>query len=195
VYPAIERLFNKPGHGLARADLLELPDRLFRAGDIVATSKAGTQFTPTAAQIEAEVKDRPFNQRNQSVCYGLTPKGGARWEMAARADWARYIADWRTVTDHLFDGKPVESVEIVTPDRGRLNEYLSLLRAHFDDVLPRSEEWDVLRPWHATYWKRLPLAHRVRFRSVERTMPPPRERNLSRLLSQMSEWYAPPTRG
>jgi hypothetical protein len=60
VYPDLEALFNKPGHGLAHGDLLELLGGLFRNGDIVATSKAGPPFTPALAQIDAELRDRPL---------------------------------------------------------------------------------------------------------------------------------------
>ena len=61
-------------------------------------------------------------------------------------------------------------------------------------VIPGSKHWDVLRPWQATYWKELPVGHRLRFnyewvaRSFEPTDP-----KISEWFKEIHNWYTPYT--
>src|ERR1051325_9516623 len=161
----IEAAFNKRSHGLDRDELIDVLGRLFRRGDLLAKrmekSVSKGFFIPTPTEIEEALDGR-------LICfYGLTLQGGARWEEVSQPRWERYISDW-------VYAEPREG-EIIASDRDLVEHYDSL--SHHDSeisVIPGSKQWDVLRPWQATYWKELPVGHRLRYKYewVERKPEP-----------------------
>jgi hypothetical protein len=57
--------------------------------------------------------------------------------------------------------------------------------------VPGSKHWDVLEPWQATYWKVLPLGHRMRF---SYDVPPPEpgfDPTAWAWLKEIQNWYTP----
>jgi hypothetical protein len=50
-----------------------------------------------------------------------------------------------------------------------------------------------LRPWQATYWKELPVGHRLRFKSelVERTPEPKTDPKIWERFKEIHNWYTP----
>ena len=181
----IEGAFNKRGHGLKRDELIDVLGRLFQRGDLLAKrmekSVSKGFFIPTQAEIE-EALDGLLN-----CFYGLTAQGGARWEEVSQPHWERYISD------SVF-AEPREG-EIIGSDRDLVEQYDSL--SHQDSeisVVPGSKHWDVLRPWQATYWKELPVGHRLRYKYewVGRK-PEPIDPKIWEWFKQIRNWYTPYT--
>ena len=96
--------------------------------------------------------------------YCLTEKGGSIWEAFAAPEWNRFIdesygRDEETLQDNI--GCLISANEellINYFEHGDLGEF----PAHRDKV-----KWDIFKPWNATYWKTIPVGHRVRFEYVE----------------------------
>ena len=73
-------------------------------------------------------------------------------------DWNRYF----------FHQANKESGEIASSDRDLIEELLkkdSLL--HDWALVGGTEEWEILEPWEATYWKTLPRGYRVRYQTFD----------------------------
>jgi hypothetical protein len=182
----IEGAFNKPSHGLHRDELVSVLDRLFRRGDLLAErmekSVSKGFFVPTQTEIE-EAFDGRLN-----CFYGLTSQGGVRWEEVSRPQWERYIT-----ASQYFDP---QEVEIIGSDRQMVEKYDSLSDYSMSvSVVAGSKQWDVLEPWEATYWKVLPLGHRVRFSYEPVDLPLDRSRDLAvwEWLNEIHNWYTPYT--
>ena len=182
----IEEAFNKRSHGLNRDELIEVLADLFQRGDFSAKRiekfvSKGFFIIPTQTEIEDAFDGR-------LICfYGLTLQGGTRWEEVSQPHWERYISDW-------VYAEPREG-EIIGSDRGLVEQYDSLSQHNSETVvIPGSQHWDVLRPWQATYWKELPVGHRLRFkyewvaRSFEPTDP-----KISEWFKEIHNWYTPYT--
>jgi hypothetical protein len=182
----VEGSFNKRHHGLERDELVGVLAELFGGGDLLAkrVEKSVTKefFTPARAEIEAALEGR-FD-----CLYGLTSQGGARWEEVSQPRWERYVCGW-------VSGEPQEG-EIVGSDRTLVEKYDSLSHYVWDiSVVADSRRWEVLQPWQATYWKTLPLGHRVRF-SFEWVERPPEWKTdamISEWLKEIHNWYTPYT--
>lgn len=179
----IETAFNKRSHGLTRDQLINVLERLFLGGDLLAHrwEKSGLKefFIPTRTDIE-----EAFNGRVRCF-YGLTSQGGARWEEVSQPHWERYIHD-------SVYAEPREG-EIIGSDRDLVEQYDSL--SHYNSeisAVPGSKRWDVLRPWQATYWKELPMGHRLRFEYewVERS-PEPTDAKIWERFKEIHNWYTP----
>jgi hypothetical protein len=180
----IETAFNKRGHGLTRDQLINVLERLFVGGDLLAQcwEKSGPKefFIPTRTEIE-----EAFNGRVRCF-YGLTSQGGARWEEVSQPRWDRYIHD-------SVYAEPREG-EIICSDRNLVEQYDSLSRYDSDiSVVPGSEHWDVLQPWQATYWKELPVGHRLRYKYewVGRTPELKTDPKISGWFKEIRNWYTP----
>ncbi len=195
VRPDLERLFNKPGHGLNRRELISLLLTLFDSGRIVARISEpdlkGDEFLPTRLEVERALNEDWDSTRRGGLCYGLTTSGGRRWEAAAQADWNHYIADFRELVDESEDSSEVQEAEIITTDAKRLETYISLLRDGSDRIEPGTEKEDVLRPWHATYWKALPVGYRVRFRVIHDPKSDFVHIDQDEELDRLTSWYVP----
>lgn len=152
VAPNIGELYNRHGHGLTYSELLELLGRLFAEGDLLAwppdDSPPGCPgFRPTRDELERALTKQTM------LYYGLTPKGGARWEACSAADWNRYVAA-------PGSGAVPYELELIAGSRAFLEEYLLLdARAMPERAgLETMRVWDKVRPWHATGWKVLQRA-------------------------------------
>ena len=182
----IEVAFNKQGHGLNRDELISVLDRLFQRGDLFAERKEKSVskgfFIPTQTEIE-----EAFDGRLRCF-YGLTSQGGARWEEVSQPHWERYIVDY-------IYAEPQEGA-IIGSDRDLVEQYDSLSQHDSDvSIVPGSKHWDVLRPWQATYWKELPVGHRLRFKYewVERPLVSKTDPKISEWLRGIHNWYTPYT--
>jgi len=158
-------------------------DRLFQDGHLIAKhrddDKPQGTFVPTRAEIEAALAGA------LKVYYGLTLKGGARWEAVSLPDWNRYC--------DAFLGIDPEVGTIISRDRKLVETYLSLCHYAWNDmsVIAGSEKWDVLKPWEATYWKTLPDGHRIQFEYKSRdaagvTESPP---SAKQFFEGIRNWY------
>lgn len=180
----IETAFNKRSHGLTRDQLLNVLERLFLGGDLLAhrMEKSGPKefFIPTRTEIEEAFSGRVL------CFYGLTSQGGARWEQVSQPHWDRYIR--ASVYAEPRDG------EVIGSDLDLVEQYDSLSRYDSDiSVVPGSEHWDVLRPWQATYWKELPVGHRLSYK-YEWVGRPPEQRTDPKIAAWFKEihnWYTP----
>jgi len=186
----VEEVFNKRHHGLQRDELVSVLAELFRRGDLLAQRVEKfiekEIFTPTRAEIEAALDDRV------RCYYGLTSQGGAKWEEVSRPQWERYI------TAGVY-ADPQEG-EVIGSDRQLVEKYDSLSDYVTDiSVIAGSRRWDVLEPWQATYWKELPLGHRLRFKYEVKELPinDPAYREkckeVSEEFNEMKKWYTPYT--
>jgi hypothetical protein len=160
-YREMEYLHNKPSHGLAPDALADLLERLLWQGDIFVEDHEGQRRLFSVAELRELLR---VGTRDRDAAYGLTEKGGARWEIEAHVDWSRYVQD------HDLEERDEPRVrEIVSVDRDRLETYVSRGTVELGDPTdPGSETRDVLTPWRPTYWKTLPVGHRLRCRPSER---------------------------
>lgn len=157
-----EARVERPAAGLTYGKLVDTLRRLFQQKDLVAQHMVlhpqqvvGDDFVPTLAQLEAALAGE------EHLAYRLTTRGGKRWEEYTRPDWNQFI-DCRVESEGKITGY----------DRSRVQQYLARLhRQHQGAVIAGSEQWDTLVPWEPTYWKVLPMAHRVRFRSALPDLP------------------------
>ena len=180
----VETAFNKRSHGLTRAQLINVLERLFLYRDLLAYRREKSVpkefFIPTRTEIE-----EAFSGRVRCF-YGLTSQGGARWEEFSQPHWERYIHD-------SVYAEPREG-EIIGSDQDLVEQYDSLSRYDSDiSVVPGSKHWDVLRPWQATYWKELPVGHRLRYKYewVERTLEPKTDPKIRECFKEIHNWYTP----
>jgi hypothetical protein len=178
--PDLEALHNKRSHGLTPDALAELLHHLLRRGDIVVEDLHRHRWLFSVPELREMLRR---GTRDIDAAYGLTEKGGARWEIEAQADWSRYIQD------HKLDLRDQpEFREIICVDRDRFETYVTGRLVEFDDPTdPASEIRDVLAPWPATYWKSLPVGYRLRCRPSERRFQRTRE-DWARWEERMT-WY------
>ena len=177
----IEGAFNKRNHGLERGELVTVLNHLFQRGDLLAKQNE-SEFVPAQADIEEALDGR------LDCLFGLTPQGGIRWEEVSHPQWERYITAW-------VYADPQEG-EIVGSNLQLVEKFDSLSNYAWDiAVVPGSKQWDVLQPWQATYWKELPLGHRVRFNFSWEERTPESRINLevSEWLAEINKWYTPYT--
>jgi hypothetical protein len=187
-----QRSLESTGHHLPRSTLIDALHRLFQRGSLVAQQLQVSPyykphedtFIPTLAQIRAALAGEIH------LAYALTARGGAHWERYARPEWNRYIAC-------TFTGEHHQEGTLAGADYELVRYYLGQLPARWNaSLVPDSEEWDMLMPWEATYWKVLPRAHRVRFRITWRHLPEPLISEAVPLWKQpqtdtIGQWYRP----
>ena len=200
---SLESLWNKKGHGLTRASLIETLHRLISWGLIYAKSEMRSSIS-TKEQIELALEERvPWSTHHVFIStdgdieivpdeskpprtepidvrkitsYGLTQEGGAQWEAFAAPDWQKYIAGSFQPEDE--EGE-YEMWELIGGDKNWLEAYIeSMCFYDQQELILESVEWDYVTPWQATYWKRLKGAHRVRCRCRDKSeegnsKPPP----------------------
>lgn len=177
--------------GLSHAEVALTANCLFQNGDIQARVFAHEQDiegTPSAILTIAEIQAHLDGKLRAS--YELTTQGGTRWESVAHADWNRYFI-WHE-NDEIEGG--LFEWELIGVDRQLIESILSNSGYIYSDFpVPGTEVWDVLELWQPTYWKTLPLAHRVRYQAKEckvaniRSKSPP---DWYEAYEQAQEWYA-----
>ncbi len=149
---------NKKAHGMSRELLVETLLGLFTAGLVEADTSKAEHLSLNAAQIEAALDKR---SRDSRANYGLTPKGGAQWEAFAAPCWEGFVGDSCDWPVEKIPG--LEKVDLVCQDRGTVERYFESMQHYYFDIVQGSVQWDILKPWQATYWKELPSGHRLRF--------------------------------
>jgi len=160
----MEEILNKTGHGMDRFLLVQTMQKLFTEGLIVAArGNRNEKLVFSFEHIEAALNE---TRNGKEHYYRLTSKGGRYWEAFARPDWDLYICCWFKPSgcDDVWAG------EIICANRKHLEGYFKSLNYHEYNVDPDSIRWDLLEPWEATYWKRLPLGHRIRFLGREKDL-------------------------
>ena len=152
-------ILNKPVHGLSLDEEVDTLTGLSRADSIFFTRERHSVGKPAPDEVRAELH-RPSDPRSRMASsdllyYGLTPQGGAEWERSANADWSRYLAISSDERRH----------EVGCSSRSLLDTYMERARVFIEDdeAYDGSEDWTVLSPWNATYWKSLSQGHQVRF--------------------------------
>lgn len=182
VHCDIEGLLNQPGHGLPRAALLQLLERMLWEGDIFVADEADRRELFTATQLDAG-SGRDRNRFH----YGLTEKGGAKWESWARPKWKRYV----DCHHRLSSGTSPERVEMLAEDRGWLESFRDLYFQEFGvQTISETEFLDQITPWPATYWKTLPSAWRFRcVRSKDEAPNRSHDTSPRDAYQAMTDWY------
>ena len=191
--PDHEAIFNRPTHGLDHAELLDTLDAMVRSGWISAHwwdmlpdhDPETAPFAPTRKEIEAAlVAPRLDSLRHPSerppLMYAeLTALGGSVWESFACPTWDAFMD-----VDLGMNGPG----EFVAVQKWRLEKYL--LHAHYLGTLIRLDtlQWDVISPWQATYWKTLPVGHRVRFENQQDHSIPNWDL-IPSACSRLQKWY------
>ena len=150
-----ELLLNREGHGLSETELLGVLHRLFSDGLLIASrytpDEAEVYFSPTMNEIKSGLNPREVGEE---VDYGLTQEGGKIWEARSHPNWEKYLTG-----SYGMDAGEIISMDTNLARKALLFE--TRWRQSWD--LISNPLWDVLSPWEATYWKTLPLGHRVRF--------------------------------
>ena len=185
VHPRIEELLNKAGHGLGLTALSELLERLNWNGDIFIEDEHCRKRLYSANELSGLLRR---GRRTGDHRWGLTEKGGARWEREADADWSRYVSEaWGTLEEtgseetHLWEG------EVACTDPERLDRWIVVrLPAFGQQILPGTEKREVVAPWKATYWKTLPVGHRLTGKVLYGC---PEIRGASGYSSEFDVWY------
>jgi hypothetical protein len=160
----IELAFNRPSLGASNAELARGLARLHDLGLVALHLEE--ERTPDALALERLISKPPVDGfiYESGNHYRLTATGGAEWERAARPDWNGYV-EYRT-----WPEGDVAERSIVCADPSRAEHYLAYQRAVWlkqDAVAEESVVREVFRPWQATYWKVLPEAYVIRFRTPQ----------------------------
>jgi hypothetical protein len=157
----LEQRFYKPWHHLDRKGLLDVFTSLIAARDITVHDWDGDDFTEL--NISREELNREFDQPAAKIgrVYGLTAKGGARWERFAEADWNRYY-QWETDPENE-DYLEVSASTQETAERA----FWYVLREHLYRAEPGMITRRPVSPWEATYWKTLDHGFMVRTKCQE----------------------------
>ena len=192
-YPNRGEIFNLVDPGFTVAELVDRVVSLVNRGDVELV-RDDEESTPTevARQTVMHLFSREGRMGPYTGYYGLTRQGGAHWESQTHPQWERFANRWT--------GPDLSESGIEAHDRDLVGR---VLRAwpYFTDgevVVSGSEEWRVVGPWHATYWKTLDVGHRVEFRTTRDAskelqhwvMDMPQE--VTELRELISHWYALP---
>jgi len=151
----VQERFNRRHHGLDPTGVASVLRKLLRENLIVLSRGHGEaplfdDDEELRRLVEVEYRGPLF----KTTYYGLTADGGAVWESVACPDWDRYL-------DVSFGTDPNDG-EVISVDSARADGYVfSPYQEH--PPLAGSVRRDRVESWPATYWKTLPLGHRIRF--------------------------------
>jgi hypothetical protein len=141
---------------LSQAEVVLAADSLFQRGDIKAMVFDDEYDTEPASDVvltKAGIQDHLIGRLVAS--YYLTPQGGARWEAMAHPDWNKFFIV-------NFRGQFPDEEGFLGTQREILEQLLALDRLILMyEHIPGTENWNVLEPWEATYWKTLPRGYHV----------------------------------
>ena len=152
LWEELEVALNRPVHGLDPDALLDLVDRLFRGGFIDAYElRPGDDGEDLRRSLDRSEIEAALHGCGPGFSYGMTSRGGARWEAVAKPDWSRFLDE--------SAGLDPDEVEVCGLDRDRVAAHIR--RHTLFAVTPGNELWKTLIPWQATYWKTLPRGYRV----------------------------------
>jgi hypothetical protein len=138
-------------------------EKLFSDGLIIASrfDHWDDCFVFPSEQIETALNER---QNKKAHYYRLTSKGGECWEAFASPNWDYYVS----AGYELPEDNAIWHGELICTNKGHLEEYFRSLRTHDYEVVAASIKRDVLKPWDATYWKKLPIGNRIRFKCKDK---------------------------
>ncbi len=154
----VEARFNMPWHGLDSDSIVTRLQGLVRRGDLVIRASIDSNNGPVRWLTKIDERDvrAGIQPGSRSLMYGLTERGGTRWEALFDPQWSRYVE---------FGYDDVASV--TGTDRGLVHDYVTKwMPCHGFGILPDSIRWHELPVWQAVYWKVLHRAWRAEFRHV-----------------------------
>jgi hypothetical protein len=163
---SIEQMFNKPGHGIDRPEMIECLEGLLAEGLIEGwIGSEQRTFVPTKNEISAALSEwRAPRERLRApspLAYRLTQKGGLVWEAFAAPCWEHLVAE-------QFGYDP-QIGTLTCLSLCRLERFLEYRRPiRMEEVI----DFDSVRffecgEWEATYWKRFPQGHCASFEWTE----------------------------
>ena len=163
----MELALNKTGHGMPRELLIETLHKLFIEGLIVATENRNydnlLQLDPE--QIEIALSEDQSTRKSKKYHYQLTHKGGEYWEAFANPNWNLFIDACHEEPD---DDSDIWNGEIICPNKRHLESYYESVSYYDYNVIEGTEKVDTVEPWQATYWKEIPIGHRIKFKGYEK---------------------------
>jgi hypothetical protein len=163
--PNIEEIFGVRSHGLEHAALIDALLSLFTADYMRAKWIHGglsETFLPTYEQLNADLlgsSESERDRRKDAILYFASATGGKLWEAYSNPDWDRYV--------YVSYGK--DEYELISRSLPEIERYIEMIR--WSDgacVISDSMRSATIKPWQATYWKKLPDAHHVTFRAEEK---------------------------
>jgi hypothetical protein len=163
-------VFNREPHGLGPAELEGALFGLFRDGLLLACNGVRSAFdpdpdgfTPTREQVRAALAPRPGAVDTPLLYYGLSAAGGERWERFARPDWMRFVDHEEGPFGVVSHPRPRLEVQLISQNRTLVAAKWEADRDAYRIADGATFGEDALRPWDATYWKRLPEGWQVRY--------------------------------
>ena len=170
--------FNRVWHGLSaeilQRSLVSLSERgLISYSDVrgrLVKPDMGESFNPKLA-----------DNSGMLIFVGLTRKGGKVWESFGKPHWCKYYSiNW--------DDDPSESGTLEFADAALLPNILNVVMWNHCILLEPAARVRRLSPWKATYWKKMPVGHRL---SVVGKKMASYEALLASLPPSASEWPYP----
>jgi hypothetical protein len=184
----VEEIFNAPrSHGLEHTALIDALLSLFTADYMRAKWFHGDlseAFLPTYEQLNADLLRPSVRDRiKDAIFYFVSPTGGKLWEAYSNPDWDRYV----------YDSYGKDEYELTSRSLPEIERYIEMIRWS-EGACVRSDSMrsTTIKPWQATYWKKLPDAHHVTFRAektgqfhLPQEWPPP----LLKWWQEHPRWY------
>jgi len=164
----IEQVFNKPGHGLDRDQLIATLRALFRDGLIEAVRDDFT-FQMDESQIRDALDEKRPLENPSCTRYRMTPRGAAAWEVFAAPQWERFILDESLST---LDDRDLRPGTVICMSEWRLQRYLANVGLAGFEIEPGSVEIKKCGKWNPTYWKELPDGFQAQFQWRMGERPP-----------------------
>ena len=204
--PVLEETLNRRGHGLDYAEVVKTLLYLFEMGYLFAQRMSnflsrrrvirdsvagkpiprrllGQPFTPTRGELEAGLR------RKEPIDYGLTAQGGAKWESIAQPNWKHYA---QIHHGDLYQQTSERAVEVLAMDKALGEQYLFFAKKYPDLFVLSSATWNVLTPWEATYWKRLPMGHQLQMKCHEHPSVLYQDEAFNTWYDSIKSWYTDP---
>ena len=204
--PVLEETLNRKGPGLDYAGIVETLLYLFEAGYLFAQRMSnflsrqrtirdsttgapiprrplGKPFTPTREELEASLRHKA------PMDYGLTAQGGAKWETMSQPNWERYT---EFSYGDLYQQTSERAVEVLAMDKALGEQYLFFAKKYPDLFVLSSATWNVLNPWEATYWKRLPVGHQLQIKCHEYPSVLYQDEAFNTWYDSIKSWYTNP---
>lgn len=160
-----DEVFNLPVLGCTGRELVASLERLV-AAELIYIERVSN---PLGGQSAEAMRARLAPSRSQFVdhlteearigrfshYYGLTAKGGERWETLARPEWNRFVNRWSDPS--------TGQGEITAQERFLAERWMEALPYLSQGTTITSITRRVIEPWQATYWKSLPRGFEVTY--------------------------------
>jgi hypothetical protein len=184
-HPDLELIANRDGHGLPHSELLEVLHQLFQEGSLVCVrhpdDETTIEFVPTYQDIDTALQGQDYVQ------YRLTPKGGEQWEILSHPDWNWFIGGGY--------GPNKNEAFIETKSYPVAEQYLQMFPYLFSaEVIHDSITYKILRPWQATYWKKLPEGCELYVKTKDTQIKLQRDMSSQEreFINHVRNWYTDP---